>query len=172
MTPSYPGEEAGFSIKESSGRSGGKGTYASHANAESVVSSTADIARFRQDRSEDLSQGGAYLGGWHYDDQRYLDVSRRFVGRGRVDRARDFGRRNGQIGLYDTEHGELPTFAPKGGGLGKGETGMKYSEHMAMAARAQAEGRKSGSMDEIRQHANVLADQVWEAEQLAKKPRQ
>lgn len=169
MTPRYLGDEAGFSVKEGSGRAGGKGTYASHAGQEAVVQNTADIAQFRHQNAERLGSPGAYLGGWNYNDDRYVDVSRRFIGSGRIDRAREFGRQNAQIGLYDTEAGELPTFQPKGGGLGRGETGMKYSEHMAMAARAQAEGRKSGSMNDIRAHASVLADQVWEAEQVAKR---
>lgn len=171
MTPRYEGDEAGFSIKESSGRSGGKGTYTSHANAESIVDNTADIARFRARNADRLQQRGAYLGGWHYDNDRYLDVSRRFIGRNRITRAREFGKRNAQIGLYDTEAGEVPTYTPKGGGLGKGPEGMKYSEHMAMAARAQAEGRRAQNMEDIRAHASVLADQVFEAEQIAKQRR-
>ncbi len=171
MTPRHEDDEAGFSVKEGSGRPGGKGTYASFHGAEKVVENTAQIAKFREQNSTNLSRRGRYLGGWNYDDQRYLDVSRRFIGGGRVDRARDFGRRNAQIGLYDTEHGELPTFQPKGGGLGKGKEGMKYSEHMAGAARSQLAGRQAGSMEEVRAHASELADQVWEAQQIKERHR-
>lgn len=171
MTPRYEGDEAGFSIKESTGRSGGKGTYASHANAESIVDNTADIARFRNSNADRLAGRGAYLGGWGYGGDRYLDVSRRFIGRNRASRARMFGQRNDQIGLYDTEAGELPTFTPPGGGLGKGPEGMAYSENIAMARRAQRQGRQAGSMEEIRAHATELADRVWEAEQIVKQRR-
>lgn len=171
MTPRHEGDDAGFSVKESSGRSGGKGTYASHAGLEAEVSNTADIASYRHQNADRLQSRGAYLGGWNYDDSRYVDVSRRFIGRNRATRARMFGQDNDQIGLYDTEAGELPTFTPPGGGLGRGEQGMKYSENVAMARRSQRAGRQAGSMDEVRAHATELADRVWDAEQIVKQRR-
>ncbi len=65
MTPRHAGDDAGFSIKEGSGRPGGKGTYASHAGQEAVVENTADISQFRHQNADRLRSPGAYLGGWN-----------------------------------------------------------------------------------------------------------
>lgn len=151
----------GFSTKESSGALNRPGAYASLEGTEEVVSDqmkSTDVMRYRKEHGTELARPGAYFGGYREPegvraeatgregDTTYLDVSRRFVGPTRVERALEFGRKQGQVSVYDTDAGLK--YVHENAGVPE-ESKYGYSADMADAVRAQKSGRVTEMVDAI-----------------------
>lgn len=168
----------GFSVKEDSGNFGKSGAYASKEGSEQVVEGTlrsTDVTRYRQDHAEELGKPGAYLGGYREPDgirqkspqrpgdETYLDVSQRFIGPGRAERAVEFARGQGQVSVFDTDAGlkyvhENPDVPA--------EDKYSYSAHMADAARAQKKGRVEKDAHGRAPHVEDMVDAIFRAQNL------
>lgn len=124
-----------------------------------------DIMRYRSKKAQALSEPDAYVGTYREPagvrqrdpqrtgDETYLDVSRRFVGPGRVDRARSFARQQAQISFYDTDAGLKYTH--ENWAVPPGDK-YDYSSRMRSAAQIQKKARKhppgdarTGRVDEM-----------------------
>lgn len=110
----------GASGKEGEPELNPPGAFASWEGHEELIDrpvTATDIMRYRSKKAKALSQPDAYMGTYREPagvrqrdpertgDETFLDVSRRFVGPGRVDRARAFAREQAQISFYDTDAG-------------------------------------------------------------------
>ena len=168
----------GFSEKEGSGNWGKSGAYASYEDSERVVEGplrSTDVSRYRQDHAERLAEPGSYFGGYREPegirqksperagDETYLDVSRRFIGPQRVERAREFARGQGQVSIYDTDAGlnyvhtnpEVPAGSK-----------YEYSAHMADSVRAQKQARSQKPGAARTEHVEAMVDSIFAAQNL------
>jgi len=159
--------DGGFTTKETSGALNPPGTFAAWEDHERVVEGpvrSTDIMQFRRDHGDALDRPGAYFGGYQEEDTTYLDVSRRFVGPTRVERALEFGRQQGQVSVYDVEDDALhythtAPDVPE-------ESQYGYSERMAQATRSQKQARKLEPGPERSQRVEHMVDAIFEAQNL------
>lgn len=176
------GRYGGFSTKESSGALDRPGAYTSWQDTEQVIEGpvrSTDVMQYRQEHSEELSRPGAYFGGYREPegvrqasvgregDTTYLDVSRRFVGPTRVERALEFGRKQGQVSVYDTDAGlsyvhENPDVPD--------ESKYSYSASMAESVRAQKRAREQPPGPERSRHVEEMVDAIYSAQNLKRNP--
>lgn len=173
----------GFSVKEDSGNFGAKGTYASWEGTEDVVEGTLTsnrVRQFREGNAGALARPGAYLGGYREpegvrqrtpqrpDDVTYLDVSRRFTGPSRVERALEFGRKQGQVSVYDTEAGLQ--YVHENAAVPEKDR-YSYSAEMADATRAQKSGRSDELADAVIRAQSHVVGGINEARDEAMRKR-
>lgn len=173
----------GFSTKEASGAVDRPGAYASWAGTEEVVSGqmkSTDVMKYRKEHGTELSRSGAYFGGYREPegprneavgregDTTYLDVSKRFVGPTRVERALEFGRKQGQVSVYDTDAGL--NYVHENSGVPE-ESKYGYSADMADAARAQKSGRVGEMVDAVERSQTHVVGGINAARDEAMKKR-
>lgn len=173
----------GFSTKEDSGALNRPGAYASWEGTEQVISGqmkSTDVMKYRKEHGTELNRAGAYFGGYREpeglrdknlqrpDDTTYLDVSRRFVGPNRVERALEFGRKQGQVSIYDTDAGLK--YAHENAGVAEDDK-YSYSADMADATRAQKSGRVTEMVDAIERSQTHVAGGINEARDAALEAR-
>lgn len=168
----------GFSVKESSGQHGRGGAYTAREGSESLITGTlrsTDVSQFRREHAEELAKPGAYFGGYREPagvrqkspqregDATYLDVSQRFIGPDRVERAVEFARGQGQVSIYDTSSGlhysHEDERVPE-------DQKYEYSAHMADAVRAQKKGRTVGHAAGRAPHVEDMVDAIFQAQNL------
>jgi hypothetical protein len=163
----------GFSVKEASGRHGGPGTYASRGGSETMVTGTLTantVREFRRQHAAELESPGAYLGGYREPgpavrqkspqrpgDETYLDVSKRFIGEGRLPRAIDFARREGQISVYDSDQGVV--YAHQNPAVPE-DRAYPYASAMAAGARAQRSARAMPRGPERTRRVEEMVDAI------------
>ena len=172
----------GFSQKEESGNWGHGGAYASWQDYEKVIDGplrTTDVTNYRRQHQDQLAAPGAYLGGYRepagtrqkspgrLGDEVYLDVSRRFIGRGRLERAKEFARGQGQVSVFDTDQGlayvhESPDVPEP--------DKYTYSAHMADAVRAQKLARSASVGSERQSRVGEMTDALFAAQNLKPDP--
>lgn len=168
----------GFSEKESSGNWGKSGAYSALEGSELVVEGplrSTDVMQFRRQNAERLAEPGAYFGGYREPegirqksperagDETYLDVSRRFIGPQRLERAREFARGQGQISVFDTDAGLAYTHenpeVPE-------DSKYEYSAHMAQSAREQKQARSLKPGAARTEHVEAMVDSIFAAQNL------
>jgi hypothetical protein len=168
----------GFSVKEGSGRHGPPGAYAAWQGQEKVISgamTSNDVRSFRSEHADRLAGPNAYLGGYREPegvrqkspqregDTTYLDVSRRFVGPTRVERALEFGRKQGQVSVYDTDSGLHYSHSNP---AVPDDSKYEYSANMASAARTQKDARTLPPGPERAGRVEEMVDSIFAAQNL------
>lgn len=159
--------DSGFSQEESTGALNPPGAFASHMDSEETVKdvSTRDIAAYRRRHHRELTEPGAYLGGYREGDTTYLDRSRRFEGPTRVEEALTWGREQGQVSVYDTEEDQTH-YAHTNKNV-TGEDQYPYSESMAQGARSQWAARGTPPGPSRTRHVDEMVDSVVQAQGIA-----
>lgn len=156
--------DTGFSQKEETGALNPPGTFASHIEGEETVENvtTRDIAAYRRRHHRELTQPGVYLGGYREGETTYLDQSRRFTGPTRVEEALNWGRRQGQVSVYDVDDDEVH-FTHTSPDVPEGQE-FDYSEKMAQGTRKQWAARGVPEGPSRTRHVEEMVDSVQQAQ--------
>lgn len=172
----------GFSVKEESGYEPEVGAMAAvygHERTYPGVASPQQIGGYRQEHQETLRRPEHYFGGWVEDAgtpkaETSLDASKRFMTRAE---AHKFGQQNAQKAVFDlnimkevdVQYG--PRLPYKGTGRtpeGQKQAIKQKNEAYRQTVASHQEARRAPRSEQLAAGARI-GEQVWEAEQKAKK---